>query len=658
VRTLSSALTTAQQAASREPYVAVTVENLIGSLRRLDFTQLDNSGSSLGRHGVAVAGDGSVTRVAGNGAGRIDIQHIANPGAGSSWGSWGVLASGKGNQLAVAACGAHVVVVYNDAAGTGIYYVESTDYGASYGAETAVATAAAAVLGLAVALKNTGGDLAVAWLTAATLNIIKRTAGAFGAASGAGISTASLNGVAMCYGADWDIAVTGEEVTTNKRTLWTIAYGDGFDLAPNTWGVLNAQQQAESDSGVALIAPAIVYTDGYHLDYVEQATYGGGKTRTYRTTLHQLQSYVAGANIMSTPVPTAYFGVNGLALAADVSGTGWYYETAANLVTRAPQAQSLTTLTADVLAVAIDERGDATRGYVELDNAGGAYAGPPAPIALGNRVNLSWGYRTASGLQSSQMAGLSIASYEYRRAGGVSTLRLQVEGGWELLRRNRQRAQVVQTSGVSWFQLLSRVMSRAGLNLTSSGASARATGTTPQFTIDPQTSGFDAVQQALAFLADRIRMNVLGGVLTERLAGAASTYTYGGAHPLREARLVGAPPPVSDVQVHGLLAIGEDIDYASAAVGLGTRELARDLNAVNGANAITSATARRRQRALDAPAGALVVPPNCGQEVLDLVDFTDAAISASAVKRRVAGIDWRYERRRGVYEQTLHLGAA
>jgi hypothetical protein len=321
----------------------------------------------------------------------------------------------------------------------------------------------------------------------------------------------------MCYGADWDIALTGVEATTLRHTLWSIVYGDGYDAPANTWGALNPQQQAESNSSVAFSAPAIVYCDGYHVNYVEADTFTGGSTRVYRTTLHLFTTYAYGANTMSAPAPVNYGGAEGLALAADAGGGGYLYETAPDIVTRAPLAQSLLTLTNDVLAVAIDERGDATSGYIELDNAGGAYAGPPAPIAVGNLVNLSWGYRTGAGPQAARMADLYIAACEYRRTGGVSTLRLHVEGGWELLRRNRQRTQVAHAGAETYLQILSRILSRAGLLLSTSGVSTRASTVTPKFTIHPRTSGYEAAQQALSFLAGPRQ----AGAVRRRADGAA-----------------------------------------------------------------------------------------------------------------------------------------
>ncbi len=279
-------------------------------------------------------------------------------------------------------------------------------------------------------------------------------------------------------------------------------------------------------------------------------------------------------------------------------------------------------------------------------------------MAIGNLVSVSWGYRTARGPQSSRMADLWIAGFEHRRSGGVSTLRIYVEGGWELLRRSRQRTQVVHTGSDSYLQVLVRIMARAGLRLTSAGVSSRATSVTPKFTVHPQTSGFEALRQALARLGDRVRMSPLAGcAVFEPLASDASAYTFGTSHPLRAVRLRAEPAAVSEAQAFGAGAFGEAIDFAAGGAGIGTRELVRDITSTTGGAAAATAVAHLRQRALDAHAGSIVVPPHCGAELLDVIDFSDASISASAVKRRIAGIEWRYDRHRAVYEQRITLGA-
>ena len=238
----------------------------------------------------------------------------------------------------------------------------------------------------------------------------------------------------------------------------------------------------------------------------------------------------------------------------------------------------------------------------------------------------------------------------------VAVLRLLVEGGWEVLRRNRQRAQVVHTTD-SYFTILIRIFSRAGLQLTASAISSRAGTVAPKFTISPDTSAFESAQRALSYLADRIRMRTAAGSsITEPLASAAGDYTFGTAHPLRAVQLLSAPPLLTEAQAFGAATFGEAIDFSNAALGFGSREQQRDATSATGPAATATAVAHLRQRALDGAAGSIIVPPNCAQEILDVVSFSDALIASAPVTRRVAAIHWRFDRRRAVYEQELHLG--
>ncbi|MEX2245651.1 MAG: hypothetical protein WEC75_03100 [Dehalococcoidia bacterium] len=651
---MSSALLAAQKSASREPAVQVIVRNTVGAVRRNDFAVLDTTSHPLAKHDAAVAADGSVTRVRIE-SGAVKQQRVADPASGP-WSSWNDLATAMGTAVACAAKGARVAVVYIDAAGTGIKLRESTDNGVSYGSEQAVTTSPASVVDLAVAYKNSSGDLAIAWASAANARIIKRTSGAFGSVSTMPGTVSSFNGIAMTYGFDWDILLAGVEATSLRPTLWTAIHGDGNDEAAGVWGAsIYPQQQAEADASITFQAPSIMYTDTYRITFVEVDAFAGGATRTYRSHLHPSLGFGAAAGPFSicTPAPVDYGGAQGLALAHD---TSWVYEAAPDRVQRASDATVTLDVSAAVLAVELEESTESVRGHVDLDNSGGAFTGPPSPLAVGNLVSIGWGYRTSSGPAYSFAADTWIAAYEHRRAGGVSTLRLHLEGGWEALRRNRQRAQIVHTAD-PYRTVLLRIFSRAGLVLTVSGASSRSLNVLPRFTVHPQTSAFEAAQRALAFLADRIAMrSVASAVLREPLPSDTTDYTFGTDHPLRAARLRAEPPPVSEALAFGDGAFGESIDYAAAALGLGSSAQLRDLASDTNAEAAATAAAHLRQRALDADAGEIVVPPNVGQEIFDVVELSDPLIAASPVRRRVAALRWRYDAPRAIYEQMLRLG--
>ncbi len=659
MRTISAALLAAQQSASAEPYVEAIVENKQAGVTRLDFAIADSTANAITCHGAAVAGDGSLVRVRIEG-GVVKHSRSTTPQTAIS-AAWTSAQAGKGTQIAVCATGARVAIVYTDAAGTGVKVIESTDNGQTYGAEAAVATAPAAVVGLAAAYRDAGGDLAVAWVEAAALRIVKRTAGIWGAVSASPAAVSSYNGIGMAYVFDWNIGVTGAEATTLRPTLWTTTYGDGIDVAANTWGAAYVQQQAEADAQVTYRAPFLAYVGTYRMTFVEQDAFAGGQTHTYRTHLVYPLGWTAGAYTWRTPAPVDYAQAEGLALAA---GVNWAFESAPDRVHRASRATLTLDLSARVIAADVQESTLDLAGHIDIDNTDGAYAGPPAPLAVGNLLRLSWGYRTPTA-EASAMADLEIAGFEYRRTGGVSTLRLALAGGWAQLRRDRQRTGVFHAAGsASYGQILTRIMARAGINLTTSGASVRQGSVMPAFQIAPTTDAHTAVREVLDFIADRIIMRAgNNAVLIEPLATAPSVYTLGGApsgpsgHAVYDARIALLPPPASEAHAFGAGVFGEAIDYAAAAAYLGTRAHRRDLTSTTPAQAAATAAAHLRQLALDQPGGTLTVPPVCGLEVLDVVDITDPLIGASAVKRRVQEIRWRYDARGGTYEQQISLGA-
>lgn len=55
--------------------------------------------------------------------------------------------------------------------------------------------------------------------------------------------------------------------------------------------------------------------------------------------------------------------------------------------------------------------------------------------------------------------------------------------------------------------------------------------------------------------------------------------------------------------------------------------------------------------------GLILIPPNCGQELFDVVQISDSGANQSAVKFRVVGIRFEYNPRQARYEHCLLLGA-
>ena len=165
MRTIGAPLTAAQKAATGAPYVTAVVQNNVEHVRRLDFATLNSTVNSTAKHDIAVAADNSITRVRMEG-GIVKQQRVleANAGTPANWDAWNTLVTPVGAQVACAAIGARVIIVYLDAAGTTILMRESTDSGATFAGQVTVAgPVASVVLDLAVAYKNSTGDLMVFW---------------------------------------------------------------------------------------------------------------------------------------------------------------------------------------------------------------------------------------------------------------------------------------------------------------------------------------------------------------------------------------------------------------------------------------------------------------------------------------------------------------
>jgi len=82
-----------------------------------------------------------------------------------------------------------------------------------------------------------------------------------------------------------------------------------------------------------------------------------------------------------------------------------------------------------------------------------------------------------------------------------------------------------------------------------------------------------------------------------------------------------------------------------------------DLNLTTVAQAQDRGDALLRKAALAATDGEITVPVNCGQELYDVIEVTDAGAGLSAARRRVLAIDLRYATgARPAYQQRLGLG--
>ena len=124
----------------------------------------------------------------------------------------------------------------------------------------------------------------------------------------------ALTGIALTYAFDYEMMITGQEITSSKPAVWTRVYGDGVAQAADTWSGLQRVVQAEAGT-VTFQAPSLDFVDTYRANFTELPTWQGGQTRTYRTWLHATNLFTAGPFAWHTPLPSDHDVAQGLAVA-------------------------------------------------------------------------------------------------------------------------------------------------------------------------------------------------------------------------------------------------------------------------------------------------------------------------------------------------------
>jgi hypothetical protein len=108
--------------------------------------------------------------------------------------------------------------------------------------------------------------------------------------------------------------------------------------------------------------------------------------------------------------------------------------------------------------------------------------------------------------------------------------------------------------------------------------------------------------------------------------------------------------------VFGKSVFAERFDWSGVAAANDRLEQVLDTNLTTVAQAEARGDALLRRAALEAADGEITAPVNCGLELYDVVEVSDALAGLVAAKRRVLGVAVRYSAARGAYEQRVRLG--
>jgi len=655
MRTLSSTLLAAQKSSARLPYVKVDIVDRVAGITRLNWARLYSGSEPDFYHAAAVPGDGSLIRARVDPASyQLYRQRVASPGPGSDFSPWTVVCTvSSASGIALASRDSRVLLFYVDTDQKTIRVRESTDYGATFGSAVPITTAGSAVGWLTAAI-NPSDVVCLFYSVGGTVYAVKRTGGTWGSPSAWTNSAAAITGIGCVYQGDWNLAICGQDSAGGNK-VWTCVYGDGYSQSAGSWSSLAELTVASPGSNVEFRCPYVNFPDVFRLFFVEKYSGTASYSRPYWS--HSLATADYISNLWREPVPFNLTSNYGVAMAHS-SNYAWLstpYE-----VWRAPLTPSSLDITDDVIALSAQAGPTSGKIQIDLRNDDGRYSGPPFAIKLGSEVLFSPGYRTSQGMEASSGPACWIEGWTYVCRPPSSFLRLYASDAWGLLERWKARRQFAWAAGTkSVFQLLNFIMARAGLEFSSFSNSEALVNHCPAFTISPGESGKTAVLRLLSMVPDVLYFRGNCGYVVNPQASDNSIYAYGTAHAILEAEYTERARQANRVQVFGLpssVAMTEDWDWEEIDLVYDRLAQVHDINLDTSAEAHARGEAMLRHAAIESEDGCIVVPLNCGQELYDVIEITDALAGLTTAKRRVLSLHHTYDTRKGLYTLKIGLG--
>ena len=664
MRSLSSTLLTAQKEASHVPYVKVEARNKIAGIVRLNWTRLYTGAEADYFHALTIPSDGSLIRVRltpPSDSRKLYRQRVTNPSPESDFSQWTYC--NQYNAVIVTGCslGAEVSIFWikSDQA---IYQLKSTDYGATFGSPELIDySPTTAIYGIAGAYKP-NGDLALFFADQTTLYVKKYVSGNWQNKVAWDKTTGDLSGVAAVYDGDWNLFITGKDSDGNFK-LWSLIYGDGHDVAADTWSELKPFASAPSDGNFEYHRAFMDKPDVYRCFFIEKFIGPQAYNRPFWS--HSSASFID--NLWHEPVPFNLSSEYGLAVAHH-GDYCWLSNPSG--VWRAKLSEESLDLTTDVLRVRQELTKEAGRLIVELNNNNGQYASPGEGelevLEIGCQLEVSPGYTTSQGNEISSGLAFWVDAYEHTSSGGKASLILYASDGWNLIENWRARHQFRWNKGsdeMSVKALLAFVLARVGLQLEVKSQSSVITSYYPDFTIHPNNRGDIVIGKLLSLIPDVVFIEGNQAYVVNPGSSDNSVYAYGSSHPILEGEYRRRAWELNRVQVEGYDPVNDEpVVVDSFSWTQITRLYDRlsqleDRNIDSVSKAEQRGDAHLRQAEIESASGAIQIPPNCGQQLYDVIDITDSQAGLSGAKKRVLGLTLVYNPRQGEYTERLLLGA-
>lgn len=678
MRQLSATLAAAQKRHITQPAATVTIdERHCGIMRpRWELFVSDTVGD--GPSVIGVAYDGACIRARSDpDTQTLHVQRVVDRANTGEWTAWTLLESGIAgdSQLALAYDGEIVQALFFVAGDRRtIKARQSADNGQTWGAAATVATVAegSTVRALAASLNSGSGTLTCFYGAeiAAEQVCLYSTSRVESGGSWSSPQDWGRGDVSGVAGLD----VSGDGATFHvaaclDNSLWLFNVGVG-DLGawPDPVTVLRSDTCA-----VAYAWPSIAALDQHrYLFFVENNTQAG-----YARLHHVVTPNWQDMSMAPRPYQMAAgYGAHAL------SSLTHHYLCTSRYVYRAkrwaPDSTQRVDISGDVLGLRLteylDRPGQAT---LLLRNDDGRYAavgdaGDYQAIKRGSQVAMRLGYRTSAGNETSTyrpywITGISHQCRTLPQAAAL--LRITAADGWGILDRAHAR-QTYTWQEQSALAIARAILAGYGFYVTDDGNDAWSR-IISRFSITPGMALGDALRRVLRLVGgwvifrcdEQWELSWPSATAYLTVGQPDSTYAYGIEHAIIAAEVTQAEQAATHVMVLGEASLGdavlaEAIDWDMVEEGNEDRFtllVERRLATVDEAAARAAAGLEAAQRA--ALAGLLTVPPNVGQEVLDVITVTVPTTGLEAATLLVAGNQVTLDREKGVFEQRLQISS-
>jgi len=665
MRQLSETLIEAQKAASHTPYIKMEARDRVAGITRLTWERLYTGNEDDYFHGMTIPGNGALVRVRigpPSDSRKLYRQTVPDPSPLSDFSTWAYIGQYNCVCVAVASQGAEVSIFWVNTSNA-VRRIKSTNYGVSWGSPELIDYCYTSGNCLAAAYKP-NGDLALFFADGSTIYVKKCLDGNWQSKVAWDKTTGSLSGVGVVYDADWNLWVTGQDLSGNYM-LWSLVYGDGGEVAVDNWSALRELASAPSGGDFEYSCPFLGKPGVYRGLYAEK--FSGTQSYDRPFWSHTVTGSVFTEGLWHEPIPLDLTGEYGLAI-AHYGDYCWL--TNPSGIWRASLVEQSLDLVADVLSIRQETHPGGGGLTVELKNDNGQYASPGesslSVLGIGCQIEFSPGYDTSQGNEYSSGLVYWLETYEHISRGGKTSVVLHAPDGWRLVEGWRARHQFrwnKDSDEMSVKDILGFVLARVGLRLEAQSQSSVITGYYPDFTIHPGNRGDDIVRRLLSFVPDVLFIEGDKAYIINPQSSDISVYAYGKGHAILEGRYRNEAWEFNRVRVEGFNpVVGSTIIVDSFSWDQITR-LHDRLTLVDDRNIDTVAWAEERGDAylreaeIESVRGMIRVPVNCGQQLYDVIDITDTCAGFSEEKRRIVAITLVYLPERGEYEQRLSLGA-